>query len=57
MLEQLTLINSQTRPGEFAGRLDSSAMQALDSALRGEGGGGGWPSADSPPSVPQPQTT
>lgn len=33
MVEQLTVIDPQTRLGEFAGRLDVSEMHAVDSAL------------------------
>lgn len=34
MVEQLTVIDPQKRLGEFAGRLGSSEMRAVDSALR-----------------------
>ena len=34
MVEQLTVIDPQTRLGKFAGRLDSSEMQAVDAALQ-----------------------
>lgn len=34
MAEQLTVIDPQTRLGEFAGRLDSSELQALNAALQ-----------------------
>jgi len=34
MVEQLTVIDPQTRLGDFPGRLSSSAMQAVDHALR-----------------------
>ena len=34
MVEQLTVIDPQQRLGEFAGRLGSTEMQAVDSALR-----------------------
>lgn len=34
MVEQLTAIDPQSRLGEFAGRLDQSEMQAVDSALQ-----------------------
>ncbi|MBA3800233.1 MAG: type II toxin-antitoxin system PemK/MazF family toxin [Geodermatophilaceae bacterium] len=34
MIEQLTVIDPQTRLGDFAGRLDSAEMYAVDSALR-----------------------
>ena len=34
MVEQLTVIDPQHRLGEFAGRLGSTEMQAVDSALR-----------------------
>lgn len=34
MAEQLTVIDPQARLGEFAGRLDSSELQALDAALQ-----------------------
>ncbi|HZI96220.1 MAG TPA: type II toxin-antitoxin system PemK/MazF family toxin [Actinomycetales bacterium] len=33
LAEQLTVIDPQTRLGEFAGRLDLSELQALDAAL------------------------
>lgn len=33
LVEQLTVIDPQTRLGEFAGRLDSAEMQAVDDAL------------------------
>lgn len=33
LVEQLTVVDPQTRLGEFAGRLDSSEMQAVDAAL------------------------
>ncbi len=33
MVEQLTVIDPQTRLGEFAGRLNSSEMQAVSAAL------------------------
>lgn len=34
MVEQLTVIDPQARLGEFAGRLDSSDMHAVDAALQ-----------------------
>ena len=34
MVEQLTVIDPQTRLGEFAGRLDSAEMQAVNVALQ-----------------------
>ncbi|MGH3272931.1 MAG: type II toxin-antitoxin system PemK/MazF family toxin [Streptosporangiaceae bacterium] len=34
MVEQLTVIDPQTRLGDFAGRLDSSEMQAVNTALQ-----------------------
>lgn len=34
MVEQLTVIDPQTRLGEFAGRLSSLEMQAVDHALQ-----------------------
>src|SRR5690625_3866593 len=34
MVEQLTVIDPQARLGEFAGRLDSSDIQAVDAALQ-----------------------
>ncbi|MHB1612897.1 MAG: type II toxin-antitoxin system PemK/MazF family toxin [Actinomycetes bacterium] len=34
LVEQLTVIDPQTRLGEFAGRLNGSEMQALDAALQ-----------------------
>ncbi len=34
MVEQLTVVDPQTRLGEFAGRLSSSEMQAVDRALQ-----------------------
>jgi mRNA interferase MazF len=34
LVEQLTVIDPQTRLAEYAGRLDGSEMQAVDSALR-----------------------
>jgi len=34
MVEQLTVIDPQTRLGDFAGRLNSSEMQAVDHALQ-----------------------
>jgi mRNA interferase MazF len=34
LVEQLTVIDPQARLGEYAGRLDSSEMQAVDFALR-----------------------
>jgi mRNA interferase MazF len=34
MVEQLTVIDPQTRLGKFAGRLNSFEMQAVDAALR-----------------------
>jgi len=34
MVEQLTVIDPQTRLGDFAGRLSSSEMQAVDHALQ-----------------------
>lgn len=34
MVEQLTVIDPQTRLGEFAGRLDSSETHAVDAALQ-----------------------
>jgi mRNA interferase MazF len=33
MVEQLTVIDPQTRLGEFAGRLNGSEMQAVSAAL------------------------
>lgn len=33
MVEQLTVVDPQTRLGEFAGRLDSAELHAVDSAL------------------------
>ncbi len=33
MLEQLTAVDPQVRLGEFAGRLDTSELRALDAAL------------------------
>lgn len=33
MVEQLTVVDPQTRLGEFAGRLDATEMRAVDSAL------------------------
>lgn len=33
MVEQLTVVDPQARLGEFAGRLDSSEMQLVDTAL------------------------
>ena len=33
MVEQLTVIDPQTRLGEFAGRLDSAEIHAVDAAL------------------------
>ncbi|GAB2744719.1 type II toxin-antitoxin system toxin endoribonuclease PemK [Salinifilum aidingensis] len=34
MVEQLLVLDPQTRLGEFAGRLDSAEMRAVDIALR-----------------------
>ena len=34
MVEQLTVIDPESRLGEFAGRLDSADMQAVNSALQ-----------------------
>jgi mRNA interferase MazF len=34
MVEQLTVIDPQIRLGNFAGRLDSSEMRAVDAALQ-----------------------
>lgn len=34
MVEQLTVIDPQSRLGEFAGRLDSSEVQAVNAALQ-----------------------
>ncbi len=34
MIEQLTVIDPQTRLGEFAGRLGHAEMRAVDAALR-----------------------
>jgi mRNA interferase MazF len=34
LVEQLTVIDPQARLGDYAGKLDSSAMQAVDFALR-----------------------
>ena len=34
MVEQLTVIDPQSRLGEFAGRLDDTEMHAIDAALR-----------------------
>lgn len=34
MVEQLTVIDPQSRLGEFAGRLGAAEMQAVDTALR-----------------------
>lgn len=34
MVEQLTVIDPQDRLGEFAGRLDSAEIQAVDAALQ-----------------------
>ncbi len=34
MVEQLTVIDPQARLGEFAGRLEPSELQAVDSALQ-----------------------
>ena len=34
MVEQLTVIDPETRLGTFAGRLDSSEMQTVDAALQ-----------------------
>lgn len=34
MVEQLTVIDPQSRVGEFAGRLDSSEMHAVDAAVQ-----------------------
>jgi len=34
MIEQLTVIDPQTRLGDFAGRLSSSEMQAVDHAMQ-----------------------
>lgn len=34
LVEQLTVIDPQTRLGNFAGRLDGAEMQAVDAALR-----------------------
>ena len=33
LVEQLTVVDPQTRLGEFAGRLDGSEMRAVDAAL------------------------
>jgi len=33
MVEQLSVVDPETRLGEFAGRLDSSELQAVDDAL------------------------
>jgi mRNA interferase MazF len=33
MVEQLTVVDPQTRLGEFAGRLDATQLRAVDSAL------------------------
>lgn len=33
MLEQLTVVDPETRLGDFAGRLDSAQMHAVDQAL------------------------
>lgn len=33
MLEQLTVVDPETRLGDFAGRLDSAEMHAVDQAL------------------------
>lgn len=33
MLEQLTVVDSETRLGEFAGRLDAAELRAVDAAL------------------------
>jgi mRNA interferase MazF len=33
MIEQLTVVDPQVRLGEFAGRLDTSDMRAIDDAL------------------------
>ena len=33
MVEQLTVVDPQLRLGEFAGRLDTSEMHAVDDAL------------------------
>ncbi len=34
MVEQLTVVDPQVRLGEFAGRLNSSELRAVDAALR-----------------------
>lgn len=34
IIEQLSVIDPQTRLGEFAGRLDNAEMQAVDAALQ-----------------------
>jgi mRNA interferase MazF len=34
MVEQLTVVDPHTRLGEFAGRLNSSEMQAIDAGLQ-----------------------
>lgn len=34
LVEQLTVIDPQSRLGEFAGRLDDAEMRAVDTALR-----------------------
>lgn len=34
LVEQLTVVDPQTRLGEFAGRLDTAEMQALNGALQ-----------------------
>ncbi|MHB1712537.1 MAG: type II toxin-antitoxin system PemK/MazF family toxin [Acidimicrobiales bacterium] len=34
MVEQLTVVDPQTRLGEFAGRLDGTEIQAVDAALQ-----------------------
>lgn len=33
MVEQLTVVDSETRLGDFAGRLDTAELRAVDSAL------------------------
>jgi len=34
MIEQLTVVDPETRLGDFAGRLDGAEMQAVDAALQ-----------------------
>lgn len=34
MIEQLTVVDPETRLGEFAGRLDGAEIQAVDAALQ-----------------------